>query len=131
MKAQKGSRKLNSFFNLGTRWWVVIAHPRSLYRLEWSIGYPLYRGLDNSSDLVCTGAENLGPTETRSPGRPARSESLYRLSYPSPLSSDKALLYTYRCSVHSGRKEAISKKGTENIQTFKLLFNSVFHPLYC
>ena len=29
------------------------------------------------------GAENLAPTGIRSPDRPARSESLYRLSYPS------------------------------------------------
>ena len=31
---------------------------------------------------VWTGAENLAPTGTRSPDRPARSQSLYRLSYP-------------------------------------------------
>ena len=30
--------------------------------------------------LVWTGAENLAPTEIRSPDRPARSQSLYRLS---------------------------------------------------
>ena len=33
---------------------------------------------------VWTGAENLGPTGIRSPDRPARSESLYRLSYTDP-----------------------------------------------
>ena len=31
---------------------------------------------------VWTGAENLAPTEIRSPDRRARSESLYRLRYP-------------------------------------------------
>jgi hypothetical protein len=31
---------------------------------------------------VWTGAENLNPTEIRSPGRPAYSQPLYRLSYP-------------------------------------------------
>jgi hypothetical protein len=31
--------------------------------------------------LVCKSAENLAPTGIRSPDRPARSESLYRLSY--------------------------------------------------
>jgi len=30
---------------------------------------------------VWTGAENLAPTGIRSPDRPARSKSLYRLSY--------------------------------------------------
>jgi hypothetical protein len=34
---------------------------------------------------VWTGAENLAPTGIRSPDRPACSQSLYRLSYPSPL----------------------------------------------
>ena len=33
---------------------------------------------------VWTGAENLAHTGIRSPNRPARSESLYRLSYPGP-----------------------------------------------
>ena len=33
---------------------------------------------------VCTGAENLSPTGIRSPDCPARSELLYRLSYPGP-----------------------------------------------
>jgi len=33
---------------------------------------------------VWTGAENLAPTGIRSPDRPARSESLYRLSYLGP-----------------------------------------------
>ena len=31
---------------------------------------------------VWTGAENLTPTGNRFPDRPARSQSLYRLSYP-------------------------------------------------
>ena len=34
---------------------------------------------------VWTGAENLAPTGIRSPDRPVRSQSLYRLSYPGPL----------------------------------------------
>ena len=34
---------------------------------------------------VWTGTENLASTGIRSPDRPARSESLYRLSYPGPL----------------------------------------------
>jgi hypothetical protein len=33
---------------------------------------------------VWTAAENLAPTRIRSPDRPARSESLYRLRYPGP-----------------------------------------------
>jgi hypothetical protein len=38
---------------------------------------------------VLTGAENLAPTMIRSPDRPARSHSLYRLSYPAhPVTND-------------------------------------------
>ena len=33
---------------------------------------------------VWTGAENLAPTGIRSPGRPARIQSLYQLRYPHP-----------------------------------------------
>jgi hypothetical protein len=33
---------------------------------------------------VWTGAEKLAPSEIRSPDRPARSKSLYRLRYPGP-----------------------------------------------
>ena len=38
-----------------------------------------------ASGPVWTGAENLAHTWIRSPDRPARSESLYRLSYSGPL----------------------------------------------
>jgi hypothetical protein len=37
-----------------------------------------------ASGSVLTGAENLALNGIRSPDRPARSESLYRLSYPGP-----------------------------------------------
>jgi hypothetical protein len=47
---------------------------------------------------VWTGAENLAPTGIQSPDRPARSESLYRLSYPDPIilyvECKKSYLYT-------------------------------------
>ena len=39
---------------------------------------------------VGTGAENLAPTGIRSPDRPARSESLYRMSYRSPRRNEKS-----------------------------------------
>jgi hypothetical protein len=48
------------------------------------IRYPLHRSLGGALGPVWTGAENLAPTEIRSPDRPARSESLYRLSYRGP-----------------------------------------------
>ena len=45
---------------------------------------PIAQEVGWAPGTVWTGAENLSPTEIRSPDRPARSESLYRLSYPGP-----------------------------------------------
>ena len=47
--------------------------------------HTLYRRLGGHPGPVWTGAENLTPTRIRSPDRSARSESLYRLSYPDRL----------------------------------------------
>jgi hypothetical protein len=46
--------------------------------------YPLYRRLGGPQGW--SGSENLLPTGIRSPDRPARSESLYRLRSPGPWS---------------------------------------------
>jgi hypothetical protein len=46
--------------------------------------YPLYMRLGRPTGSVWTGAESFVPTGIRSRDRPARSESLYRLSYPVP-----------------------------------------------
>jgi hypothetical protein len=54
--------------------------------------YPLYRRLGGPPGPVWTDAENLAPTGIRSPGRPARSQSPYRLSYRGPPSNMGALL---------------------------------------
>ena len=45
---------------------------------------------------VWTGAENLAPTGIRSPDRSARSESLYRLSYPGRQGKEKLLFLLER-----------------------------------
>jgi hypothetical protein len=50
---------------------------------------------------VWTGAENLAPTGIP-PDLPARSKSLYRLSYPGPLVMvDSPNMYSYLCSLYS------------------------------
>jgi len=43
---------------------------------------PIVQEAGWASEPVWTDAENLAPTGIRSPDRPARNESLYRLSYP-------------------------------------------------
>ena len=57
--------------------WVVNARPRPLYPLE-RLGTHFIGGWVGPR----TGAENLAYIGIRSPDRPARSESLYRLGYP-------------------------------------------------
>ena len=45
---------------------------------------PTVREAEWAPGPVWTGAENTAQTGIRSPDRPARSESLYRLRYPGP-----------------------------------------------
>ena len=85
--AHRGSRGITlPFHDHDTRsWWGASVTPRPLFtpgkdpvpvqEAGWAPG------------LAWAGAENLAPTGIRSPDRPARSESLYRLSYRGPLSS--------------------------------------------
>jgi hypothetical protein len=76
--------QLCSFFNLGARLgWVVNAKPRPLHPRERD-PVPTVQEVRRVPGPVWTGAENLAPTGICSPDRPARSESLYRLSYRGP-----------------------------------------------
>jgi hypothetical protein len=59
--------------------WVVNATSRLLYPGKYPVSIVKEAGW--ASGLIWTGAENLASTGIRSPDRPARSESLYRLSY--------------------------------------------------
>jgi hypothetical protein len=74
--------------------WVVNATPRPFYPRERE-PVPIVQEAGWASEPVWTGAENLASTGTRSPDRPARSESLYRLSYPGSLNSRNK---TYKCT---------------------------------
>ena len=62
--------------------------------------HPLYRRLGRSQSRSGRGAENLVPTGVRSPDRPARSESLYRLSYPGPLIMSRNTKLILRQRIH-------------------------------
>jgi hypothetical protein len=63
---------------------VVNATPRPLYTRERETVL-IVQEAGWAPGPVWTGAENLVPTGIRSAQRPARSESLYRLRYPRPL----------------------------------------------
>jgi hypothetical protein len=72
------------FHDHGTRrWWVVSIMPRPLYPRERSITHCTggWVGPTAGLDMCEKSAPSLG---IRSPDRPARSQSLYQLSYPGP-----------------------------------------------
>ena len=48
----------------------------------WKDPVPIVQEAGWAPGPVWTGAENLAPSGIRSPDRPARSQSLYRLRYP-------------------------------------------------
>jgi hypothetical protein len=68
------------------RGWVVKRHAPAVIPPR-KTRYPLYRRLGRFQGRSGRVRKISPPTGFRSPDRPARSESLYRLSYPDPLVS--------------------------------------------
>jgi hypothetical protein len=81
--AHKGSRGIAlPFHDHDTRrGWGVSVTPRPLFT-PGKDPVPNVQKAGWASGPFWTGAENLAPTGIRSPDRPARSQSLYRLRYP-------------------------------------------------
>jgi hypothetical protein len=81
--AHRGSRGIAlPLHDHGTRrGWGVSVTPRPLFS-PGKDPVPIVHEPGWAPEPVWTGAENLAPTVIRSPYRPARSQSLYRLSYP-------------------------------------------------
>ena len=82
--AHRGSRGIAvPFLDHGTRrgWGVSVTH-RPLFT-PGKEPVPIVHEAGWAPGPVWTGAENLASTGIRSPDRPARSQSLYRLRYPS------------------------------------------------
>ena len=80
--AYRGSRDIAlPFLDHGTRReWGVSVTTRPLFTLG-KDPVPFVQEAGWAPGPVWTGAENLSPTGIRSPDRPARSQSLYRLRY--------------------------------------------------
>ena len=80
---------LYSFFNLGARWgWMLTSRP-GRFTPGKETRYPFYRRLGGSRVGLDGCVKISPPTGIRSPDRPARSESLYRLSYGGPQLSNE------------------------------------------
>jgi len=71
--------------------WVVNATPGPFYPRKDPV--PIVQEAGWAPGPVWTSAGNLTPTGIRSPDRPARNESLYRLSYAGTLDSIGKVLY--------------------------------------
>jgi hypothetical protein len=68
--------------------------PRPLFTLR-KVPVPIVQEAGWAPGPVWTGAENLAPTGIRSPDRPARTQSLYRLRYPAHLEVGVLLYYSF------------------------------------
>jgi len=81
--AHRGSRGIALIFHdLGTiRGWGISFTPRSLFT-SGKEPVPIVQEVGWAPGPVSASAENLAPTGIRSPDRPASSQSLYRLRYP-------------------------------------------------
>ena len=76
--------KIYSFFNFGARWGER-STPRPGQFTPWKDSVQIVQEAGWVPEPVRTGAEYLAPTGIRSPDRPAHSEPLYILSYPTIL----------------------------------------------
>ena len=81
--ARRGSRGIAlPFHDHSTRrGWGVSVKPRSLFT-PGKDPVPIVQEAGWAPGPVWTGAENFAPTGIRSPDRPARNQTLYRLRYP-------------------------------------------------
>ena len=94
--AQRGSRGIALLIhNHGTRrGWGVSVTPRPLFT-SGKDTVPIIQEAGWAPGPVWTGEENLAPTGIPSPDRPARSQSLYRLSYPGPHSYYRTVITSW------------------------------------
>jgi len=105
----RGSRGIALLFlDHGTRRkWGVSVTPRQLFT-PGKDPEPIVQEAGWAPGLVWTGAENLAPTGIRSPSRPTRSQSLYRLRYPVLVTWRKFLLATLTYLRHYTRGQPAS-----------------------
>ena len=125
------------FHDHGTRrGWGVSVTPRSLFT-PGKDPVPIVQKVGWAQKPVWTGVENLAPTGIRSPDRPARSQSLYRLSYRAHyflLGHLQTNRYSYSPTIAWRRNIKISQ-GYDFLTDKVLLWyqlprNFLFHPAH-
>ena len=127
--AYRGSRGIaEPFHDHGTRWgWGVSVTPRLLFTLG-KDPVPIVQEAEWAPGPVWIGAENLAPTGIWAPDCPARSQSLYRLHYPTHADSYSTVKITcdtkYMCCIDSLSCEV--SPSVTNVASFRLVFYTLF-----
>ena len=91
------------FHDRGTRRGLVVSSTPRLYFTPGKDSVPIVYEAGWASGPVWTGGKSR-PTEIRSPDRPARSQSLYRLSYP----AHTCLYMITKITISAGISESMS-----------------------
>ena len=118
--AHRGSRDIAlPFLDHGTRrGWGVSVTPRPLFTSGRDPA-PIVQEAGWAPWPVWTSAENLASTGIRSPDRPARSQSLYRLSYPAhghSISTIEILRNIFcHCKLKQVEMQDTRKEGDKNL----------------
>jgi hypothetical protein len=94
------------------RGWVVSTTPRPLYPGKDPV--PIVQEAGWTPEPVRTCAKNLPPPGTRSPDRPARSQSLYRMSYPAHILSMVQVIKNSKCSTNLQEQNRSASSGWNN-----------------
>jgi len=92
--------------------------PAALYPRE-KTRNPLYRRLGGPQGLSGQVRKISSPTGIRSPDRPARSQSLYRLLYPAPFSLSVDILQQDTCTSYTVKKVKHSCTGLDRLWGFQ------------
>ena len=92
-------------------WGVVMAMPRSLYPRERD-AVPIVQEDGWAPGPVRPSVQNLALTEIRSPDRPTRNQSLYRLHYRGP--HESMLASKYVTSALQGSEWSTAHTGTQS-----------------
>jgi len=99
------------FLDHGTRrGWRVSVTPRPLFTPR-KDPVPIVQEAGWAPGPVWTGAENLAATGIQSPDRPARSQSLYRLSYPAHRDTQSMDIILFLDKTYDGGKVFVMYEG--------------------
>ena len=118
------------FLDHGTRsWWGISVTPRPHFTpTKDTVSFVQEAGW--APGPVWTGAEYLVPTEIRSPDRPFRSQSLYRLHHPAHTPCE-GLWKTYCTDMHSCNVFVKSRAFSSNLKVCMYICSCIYIQNNC